>query len=99
MSPSDNSRATARMPAPASDGAATTDGIEMFGWLPCQLTLEIPAAGFTIGDLIKLEKGSVVETAFHHSSDIPLRVNKQLIAWTEFEVVGDNLAVRVTELA
>jgi len=26
-----------------------------------------------------------------------LRVNKMLIGWTEFEVVGDRLAVRITE--
>jgi flagellar motor switch protein FliN/FliY len=54
---------------------------------------------FTIADLLSLEKGSIVETAFHHSSDLPLRVNQLLIGWTEFEVVGDRLAVRITEQA
>jgi flagellar motor switch/type III secretory pathway protein FliN len=28
-----------------------------------------------------------------------LRVNKVLIGWTEFEVVGDRLAVRITDQA
>jgi flagellar motor switch/type III secretory pathway protein FliN len=31
--------------------------------------------------------------------DVPLRVNGNVIGWSEFEVVGDTLAVRLTELA
>jgi len=54
---------------------------------------------FTVGDLLSLERGSVVETAYHQSSDLPLRVNGQLVGWTEFEVVGDRLAVRLTDLS
>jgi flagellar motor switch/type III secretory pathway protein FliN len=68
-------------------------------WLPCTLTLDLPVVGFTIGDLLTLTKGSVVETACHHTSDVPLRVNQLLIGWTEFEVVGDRLAVRITDQA
>jgi len=52
---------------------------------------------FTIADLLALKQGSIVETACRHTSDVPLRVNHLLIAWTEFEVVGDRLAVRITE--
>ncbi len=47
---------------------------------------------------MELTRGSVVETAFHQSSDLPLRVNGQLVGWTEFEVVGERLAVRLTDL-
>ncbi|HUH62281.1 MAG TPA: FliM/FliN family flagellar motor C-terminal domain-containing protein, partial [Terracidiphilus sp.] len=60
---------------------------------------EIPVVRFTIGDLLSLKKGSIVETACHHTSDLPLRVNQLLIGWTEFDVIGDRLAVRVTEQA
>ena len=54
---------------------------------------------FTVGDLLTLTKGSIVETAYHQSSDLPLRVNGQLVGWTEFEVVGERLAVRLTDLS
>jgi flagellar motor switch protein FliN/FliY len=54
---------------------------------------------FTVGDLLSLTKGSIVETAYHQSSDLPLRVNGQLVGWTEFEVVGERLAVRLTDLS
>lgn len=74
-----------------------SDPLDSIPWLPCTLTLEVPVVNFTIGDLLSLKKGSIVETACHHTSDIPLRVNQLLIGWTEFEVVGDRLAVRITE--
>jgi flagellar motor switch/type III secretory pathway protein FliN len=73
------------------------DPLDNIPWLPCTLTLEVPVVNFTIGDLLALKKGSIVETACHHTSDVPLRVNQLLIGWTEFEVVGDRLAVRITE--
>lgn len=79
--------------------AAPADALDTMPWLPCTLTLEIPVVGFTIGDLLSLKKGSIVETACHHTSDVPLRVNQLLIGWTEFDVIGDRLAVRITEQA
>lgn len=84
----------------AEPGAPNTcDLLDAMPWLPCTLTLEIPVVRFTIGDLLSLAKGSIVETACHHTSDIPLRVNQLLIGWTEFDVIGDRLAVRITEQA
>ena len=70
----------------------------LFGWLRCDLSLEVPVGKFTVGDLLRLGKGSVVETNCLATSEIPLRVNGLLVAWTEFEVIGTRLAVRVTEL-
>lgn len=76
-----------------------TDPLDTMPWLPCTLSLEVPAVRFTIADLLALTTGSIVETACHHTSDLPLRVNKVLIGWTEFEVAGDRLAVRITDEA
>jgi len=86
--------------APAISEIATGQNLaETFGWLPCQLSLEIPIVNFTVGDLLCLGKGSIAETACLSTSDIPLRANGLLIAWTEFEVIGNRLALRITELA
>ena len=74
------------------------DPVALFGWLPCRLSLEIAVTRFTVADLLRLAPGSIVETAHHNATDIPLRVNGVLIAWTEFEVIGNRLAVRITEL-
>jgi flagellar motor switch/type III secretory pathway protein FliN len=78
---------------------SASDLLDTMPWLPCTLTLEVPVVGFTIGDLLALKKGSIVETGCHHTSDVPLRVNQLLIGWTEFDVIGDRLAVRITEQA
>ena len=75
------------------------DIYEALPWLPCKLAVDIPVVSFTISDLLRLTKGSIVETAYHQSSDLPLRVNGQLVGWTEFEVVGERLAVRLTDLS
>ncbi len=75
------------------------DPAEVLPWLPCCLVLDIPVVKFTVGDLLNLTEGAVVETAYHQSSDLPLRVNGQLVGWTEFEVVGERLAVRLTDLS
>jgi flagellar motor switch/type III secretory pathway protein FliN len=75
------------------------DPLDRLPWLPFTLSLEIPVVRFTIRDLLSLTKGTIVETACHHTSDLPLRVNHMLIGWTEFEVIGDRIAVRITDQA
>ncbi|MGA3047991.1 MAG: FliM/FliN family flagellar motor C-terminal domain-containing protein [Terracidiphilus sp.] len=77
--------------------ANAVDPLDSMPWLPCTLSLEVPVVRFTIGDLLTLTTGSIVESSCHHTSDVPLRVNKLLIGWTEFEVIGDRLAVRITD--
>ena len=74
------------------------DPFEQLPWLPCTLALDIPVVNFRVRDLLGLVKGTIVETAYHQSSDLPLKVNGQLVGWTEFEVVGERLAVRLTDL-
>lgn len=89
----------AKQPEPASNLNPAKDPIEAYGWFPCLLSLEVPVSRFTVGDLLRLRVGSIVETSSHHASDIPLRANGLLIGWTEFEVIGNRVAVRITELA
>jgi len=66
--------------------------------LSCQLTLDMPLPGFRVADLLHLQPRSVVNSRWRVGADVPLRVNGKLIGCGEFEVVGDHLAVRLTEL-
>lgn len=75
------------------------DSIESLHWLPCTLAVDLPVLNFKVANLLQLHEGTIVETGFHQSSDLPLRVNNQLVGWTEFEVVGDRLAVRLTDIS
>jgi|SRR5271156_3778790 len=67
--------------------------------LPCLLTIEISVPGFTVGDLVHLARGRIVTSRWTVGQDVPLRINDELIAWSEFEIVQSKLAVRLTELA
>jgi len=96
IAPSGISARTGADPSPAGK---LQEKFDLLPWLPCTLALDIPVLNFTVADLLNLQPGSVVETAYHQSSDLPLRVNGQLVGWTEFEVVGERLAVRLTDLS
>jgi flagellar motor switch/type III secretory pathway protein FliN len=67
--------------------------------LPCGLTVDLAMPDFKVADLLKLRVGSVINAHWSLGRDVPLRLNGTLLGWSEFEVVADNLAVRVTELA
>lgn len=67
--------------------------------LACLLSIEIPVPGFTVADLINLGQGRLIDTRWTVGKDVPLRVNGELIAWSEFEILNDHVAVRLTELA
>ncbi len=67
--------------------------------LPCDLTVDLQVPGFTLGQLAEMESDSVIDAHWNVTEDIPIRVNGELVAWSEFEVVGNKLAVRLTELA
>jgi len=68
-------------------------------WLPCRLTSEIPVTGFTVGDLMSLEAGSVVVTRTPTSADVLVRVNGEFVGRAELDSVENHFAVRITELA
>jgi flagellar motor switch protein FliN/FliY len=66
--------------------------------LPLQLDLRVPLPSFRVQNLLSLEKGQVVESAWPHTEDLPLWSGGVHLVWTEFEVVDQKLAVRVTRL-
>ncbi len=67
--------------------------------LECDLSLELPVPGFTVAELLRLDEQSVLDSKWPQGEDVPVRVNGQLVAWAEFEVVAGRLAMRITEWA
>jgi len=67
--------------------------------LPLQLDVTVPIAAFRVGDLLALEKGTVLESQWAHDEDVPVWCGGAQLAWTEFEVVDQKLAVRVTRIS
>jgi flagellar motor switch protein FliN/FliY len=67
--------------------------------LPLQLDVTIPFPSFRVEDLLALEKGTVLESEWHHTDDVPVWCGGTQLAWMEFEVVDVKLAVRVTRIS
>lgn len=67
--------------------------------LPCTVSIEVPVRGFTLRDLLALGQASIIGSRHPASANLPLQINGELISWCEFEVLGNRLAVRLTELA
>lgn len=64
-----------------------------------QLDVMVKVRSFNVQDLLSLETGSVLETVHEHVQDVPVRSGGALLGWAEFEVLDQQLAVRVTRLA
>ena len=66
--------------------------------LLCTLSVEIPIQHFNVRQLLDLAPGAILDTHYEEGSHVPVIVNGQLIAWGEFDVVEEILAIRLTEL-
>ncbi len=71
----------------------------MISRLPTRLRAMIPMNAFTVRNLIELRPGATVESAWPATEDVPLRAGQTQISWSEFEVVEERMALRVTRLA
>ncbi len=45
-----------------------------------------------------MELGSVIDCRVSEAMPLPVWVNEVIVGWAEFNVVGNRLAVRITEL-
>ena len=67
--------------------------------LPMQVDVMVKVRSFRVQDLLSMQKGTVLETVQEHTQDVPVRCGGALLLWSEFEVLDQKLAVRVTRLA
>ena len=66
--------------------------------LPVELEVAVPVREFRVRNLLALEAGQLIETQWGHGLDVPLACGDVQLAWSEFEVVDLQLAVRLTRL-
>jgi flagellar motor switch/type III secretory pathway protein FliN len=67
--------------------------------LPVELDVAVPLRGFRVRTLLTLTPGQIIESQWGNGEDVPLNSGAVQLAWSEFEVVDTQLAVRVTRLA
>ena len=59
----------------------------------------MPSRASTVRELFRLQKGSVLASTQVSGVQVPIAISGRLIAWGEFQVAGDHLALRIVELA
>ncbi len=64
--------------------------------LPVEVEVGIPVKGFRVRNLLALALGVVVESEWGQGDDMPLAAGDVQLAWSEFEVIDTQLAVRLT---
>lgn len=67
--------------------------------LPVELEVAIPVREFRVRNLLALKPGAVIESQWTSGEDLPLAAGEVQLAWSEFEVIESELAVRITRLA
>ena len=87
---------------PLTHQGEASDLIELSGpvaRLPVEMDVAIPVREFRVRNLLALDQGQIIETQWPHGEDMPLASGDVQLAWSEFEVVDLQLAVRITRLA
>lgn len=67
--------------------------------IPVEVDVAVPIRSFRVRNLLALDQGQVIETQWLDGDDLPLGARGAQLAWTEFEVIDEKLAVRITRLA
>jgi flagellar motor switch/type III secretory pathway protein FliN len=79
------------------DGRDAADPWGVLVDLPCEVAITLDMPQIRVADLMTMAAGDVLSTQWQINSDLPLRVNGQLLGWAEFETARENMAVRLTE--
>jgi flagellar motor switch/type III secretory pathway protein FliN len=66
--------------------------------LPVEVDVVVPVREFRVRHLLTLEPGELIESQWSYGEDVPLAAGDVQLAWSEFEVLDNQIAVRITRL-
>ena len=81
-----------------SDPDLGASNLKLLENIEVQLTVEVGGTKISIGDLLKLNDGSVVELERLAGEHLDILVNGTLLAKGEIVLVGERLGIRLTEI-
>lgn len=85
--------------APASTGGPEVRAnIDVILDVPVTLSLEVGRAQISVGKLLRLSQGSVVELDRHAGEPLDVLVNGALVAHGEIVIVNDKFGIRLTDV-
>lgn len=85
-------------PAPA-EAMESHPAWPMISHLPVLLRVHVPLSGLRVRDVLALEAGQTLPSLWPVGENLPLAAGANQIAWGEFEVAGQHIALRLTRLA
>ena len=88
----------ALVPSPQAGAAGAPPANPLAMRLPVELEVTVPLREFRVRNLLTLAAGALVESQWAHGEDVPLGSADVQLAWSEFDVVDTQLAVRLTRL-
>ena len=67
--------------------------------LPMRVSVGVALARFRVRDLLALQAGALIASPWPCTEDVPVCLGEVQLGWSEFEVVEQRMAVRLTRLA
>jgi flagellar motor switch protein FliM len=71
---------------------------ETLAQLRVTMRAAVALESFRVRDLLALKEGQVFESVAPATEDVPVRVGRTQLGWSEFEVLGQRMALRLTRL-
>lgn len=81
-----------------STTSENTPSLDFLLDVPIKLTVELGSSQISMGDLLQLNVGSVVQLDKSANAAVDLFVNQKLVARGEVVVVEENFAIKITEI-
>jgi len=84
--------------ADAAVGATARPNIDVILDVPVTLSLEVGRAQMSVGKLLRLSQGSVVELDRNAGEPLDVLVNGALVAHGEIVIINDKFGIRLTDV-
>ena len=85
-------------PGQPAGGATIAENLDTVLDVPITLSLEVGRTQLSVGDLLKLSQGSVVELNRPASEPLDVMVNGTLVARGEIVMINDRFGIRLMEV-
>lgn len=83
---------------PTGKSALLEDRVSLFSGVKARVSAVVGETHAPIGELLSLKEGAVLRLDRHVDAPIELRVEGRVIARGQLSVLGDQFAVRITEV-